>query len=86
MCPKRDPILKPKRALGGGDFTHFSLWADKAAQDALEDAQVDPKGTKKDAQGDKRELKMGPEIPNNCENYGKMASQILTTTATSIIK
>ena len=52
--------MKPKRALGGGDFTYFRLWADKVAQEALESAQVDPKGAKKDAQGDRRGLKMSP--------------------------
>ena len=71
MCPKRDPILKPKRALGGADCTYFPLWADKADQDAPEDAQVDPKGTKNDAQGDKRGPKMRPEVPTSSENLWK---------------
>ena len=42
---KRDPILKPKLALGGAGTTYFHPWADKIAQEALEGAQGDPKGT-----------------------------------------
>ena len=86
MCPQRGFVLKPKRILGGGNFPYFPLWADKADQDAPEDAQVDPKGTKKDAQGDKRLPKMGPEVIKSCENCGKMVSQILRRTAKFIIK
>ena len=43
---KRDPILKPKLALGGGDSPYFHPWAHTIAQEALEGAQGDPKGTK----------------------------------------
>ena len=43
---KRDPILKPKLALSGGGTGYFHPWADKIAQEALEGAQGDPKGTK----------------------------------------
>ena len=45
-CSKRDPILGPKLALSGVGTSYFHPWADKIAQEALEGAQGDPKGTK----------------------------------------
>ena len=39
--------MKPKLALGGVETPYFHPWADKIAQEALEGAQGDPKGTKK---------------------------------------
>ena len=48
-------------ALGGGESTHFHLWAEKIAQEALEGAQGDLQGTKNHNLG----RKLVPEIVKN---------------------
>ena len=58
---KRDPILGPKLALSGGGTGHFHPWADKIAQEALEGAEGDPKGTKNHNLG----RKFAPQIAKN---------------------
>ena len=58
---KRDPILKPKLAMGGGGTGHFHLWALNIAQEALEGARGDPKGTKNHNLG----RKLVPQIVKN---------------------
>ena len=61
---KRDPILKPKLALGGGETPYFQLWADKTAQEALEGAPGDPKGTKNHNLGRKIVPQIVKHVPN----------------------
>ena len=60
---KRNPILKPKLAMGGGETGYFYLWALKIAQEALEGAQGDPKGTKNHNLG----RKFDPKIVKNVQ-------------------
>ena len=53
--------MKPTLALGREDSPYFHLWADKIAQEALEGAQGDPKGTKNHNLG----RKLVPQIVKN---------------------
>ena len=62
---KRDPILEPKLALVVSGFSYFHPWADKIAQEALEGAQGDPKGTKNHNMG--REF--APQIAKNVPKF-----------------
>ena len=71
----RDPILKPKLALGGGDSPYFHLWADKIAQEALEGAQGDAKGTKNHNLGKKL-------VPKIVKNVTKLAPKSQNGAAT----
>ena len=72
---KRDPILKPKLALGGAGTTYFHPWAGKIAQETLEGTQGDPKGTQNHNFG----KKFAPQIVKNVQ---KIAPQSQNGAAT----
>ena len=55
--------MKPKLALGGVGTCYFHLWALKIAQEALEGAQGDPKGTKNHNLGRKLVPKIVKNVP-----------------------
>ena len=67
--------MKPKLALGGVGTCYFHLWALKIAQEALEGAQGDPKGTKNHNLGRKLVPKIVKMYGNVCQNL-KMGPQL----------